>query len=163
MKGRLVSNTGPIIALSAIDQLEILKKIFDEVILPETVHNEIMQGGKDSAGLESYKKATWIQVESPAEPIEPLLGTLLDAGEASVIHLAREKNADFALIDERKARKIAREIYGIRVIGSARILVEAKRLGFISSVRGALQGMRSVGYWIHDDIVRRALEQAEED
>ena len=28
MKGRLVSNTGPIIALSAIDHLEILRRIF---------------------------------------------------------------------------------------------------------------------------------------
>jgi predicted nucleic acid-binding protein len=33
MKGRLISNTGPIIALSSIDHLEILKKIFKEVIL----------------------------------------------------------------------------------------------------------------------------------
>ena len=106
MKGRLVSNTGPIIALSAIDHLEILKKIFEEVILPEAVHDEIMQGGKDFAGLGSYRKATWIRVESPATPIEPLLGTLLDKGEASVIQLAREKGADFVLIDERKARKI---------------------------------------------------------
>jgi predicted nucleic acid-binding protein len=93
MKGRLVSNTGPIIALSAIDRLEILKRIFEEVIVPDTVHSEIMQGGKDFTGLRSYGKATWIRVQSPATPIEPLLGTLLDKGEASVIHLAREKKA----------------------------------------------------------------------
>jgi len=39
MKGRLVSNTGPIIALSSIDHLEILKRIFEEVILPKPMHN----------------------------------------------------------------------------------------------------------------------------
>jgi predicted nucleic acid-binding protein len=149
--------------LSAIDHLEILKEIFEEVILPENVHNEIMEGGKDFTGLGAYRKATWIRVLSPAAAVEPLLGTLLDNGEASVIQLAREKEADFALIDERKARKIAREIYGIRVVGSARILVEAKHLGLISSVRAALQGMRTVGYWIHDDIVRMALKQADEE
>jgi predicted nucleic acid-binding protein len=162
MKGRLVSNTGPIIALSSIDHLEILKRIFEEVILSETVHNEIMQGGKDFTGLGSYRKATWIKVQSLTDPIEPLLGTLLDKGEASVIQLAREKGADFALIDERKARKIARKIYGIHVVGSARILVEAKHRGFISNVREALEGMRSAGYWIHDDIMKRALGQADE-
>jgi hypothetical protein len=74
-------------------------------------------------------------VESFARPIEPLVGTLLDKGEASVIHLARKKTADFVLIDERKARKIARKIYGIHVVGSARILVEAKHRGLISNVR----------------------------
>lgn len=66
------------------------------------------------------------------------------------------------LIDERKARKIARKIYGMRVIGSARILVEAKRRGLIPNVREALLGMRDGGYWIHDDILNIALKQAGE-
>jgi len=95
--------------------------------------------------------------------IEPLLGTLLDKGEASVIHLAWEIGADFVLIDERKARKIARKIYGIQVVGSARILVEAKHRGLISNVREAIEGMRSAGYWIHDDIMKAAVEQAAEE
>jgi predicted nucleic acid-binding protein len=142
--------------------LEILKVIFDEVSLPETVHQEIMQGGKDFAGLRSYREATWIKVQSPASPIEPLLGVLLDRGEASVIQLAREKGADFVLIDEKKARKIARKIYGLHVVGSARILVEAKHRGLISNVGEALEEMRSAGYWIHDDIMKTAVEQAHE-
>jgi predicted nucleic acid-binding protein len=54
MKGRLVSNTGPVIARSSIDHLEILRRIFEEVILLEPVHNEIMQGGKGFTGLGSY-------------------------------------------------------------------------------------------------------------
>ncbi len=162
MKGRLISNTGPIVALGSIDYLEILPKMFEEVIVPEPVHNEIMQGGKDFTGLGSYKKATWINVQSLANPIEPLLGTLLDKGEASVIHLAKEKGADFILIDERKARKIARSIYGMNVVGTARILVEAKNRGFIPSVWAALDGMRKAGYWIHDNIVTIALKHANE-
>ena len=162
MKGKLVSNTGPIIALSAIDHLEILKSILEDVVLPETVHNEIMQGGKDFSGLGFYRKATWIKVQSLAGPIEPLLGTLLDKGEASVIQLSQEKGPDFVLIDERKARKIAREIYGMHVVGSARILIEAKRRGLISNVREPLEKMRSAGYWIHEDIVKAVLEQARE-
>lgn len=162
MKGRLVSNTGPVIALSSIDRLEILRGIFEEIILPETVHLEIIRGGRNFIGLECYRKATWIKVQSLAGSIEPLLGTLLDEGEASVIQLAREKGADFVLIDERKARKIAREIYGMHVLGSARILVEAKRRGLISNVREPLEGMRTAGYWIHDDIVKAILGQANE-
>jgi predicted nucleic acid-binding protein len=42
------------------------------------------------------------------------------------------------------------------------ILVEAKHLGLLSNVQQALEGMRNVGYWIHDDIVKTALEQARE-
>lgn len=43
-KGRLVSNTGPIIALMLINKLEVLKELFDEIIIPDEVHREILQG-----------------------------------------------------------------------------------------------------------------------
>jgi predicted nucleic acid-binding protein len=162
MKGRIVSNTGPMIALAGIAKLEILNEIFDEVIVPEQVHHEILQEGKSLAGLAIYRKALWIKVETIKTPIEPLLDTLLDKGEASVIHLVRQVGADSLLIDERKARKIARKIYGLKVVGSAGVLVEAKRRGLIPSVYEALNGMRNAGYWIHDDIVKAALRNAAE-
>ncbi|MBN1850808.1 MAG: DUF3368 domain-containing protein [Deltaproteobacteria bacterium] len=73
-----------------------------------------------------------------------------------------ENGVDLVLIDERKARKVARKIYGIRVVGSARILVEAKHRGLVSNVRGPLEEMRSAGYWIHQDIMKIALQQAKE-
>jgi uncharacterized protein len=163
MKGRVVSNAGPIIAFSLIDNLEILERLFNEVIVPEAVHREIMQGGKEFGGLACYSRATWIKVETPDGPSDPLLQTLLDHGEASVIHLVRERGANFVLIDERKARKIARGIYGMHVVGSARVLVEAKRSGLISSVHDALGRMRDGGYWIHDNIVQAVLKQAGEE
>ena len=37
-----------------------------------------------------------------------LLDSILDAGEASVIQLARESQAELVVIDERKARRVAR-------------------------------------------------------
>jgi len=99
MKGRLVSNTGPIIALSSIDRLEILERVFEEVVLPETVHQGIMVGGKNFTGLGCYRKARWIKIQSLARPIEPLLGSLLDKGEASVIYLAHIGSRPFLKID----------------------------------------------------------------
>ena len=88
--------------------------------------------------------------------------TSLDSGEAAVIELARELNANFVLIDERKARKIARTVYGLHVIGSARVLVEAKRRGLLRNVGVALKAMRDGGYWIGDSIVDVALKKAGE-
>ena len=102
-------------------------------------------------------------MQTPSTPVEPLLQTVLDKGEASVIQLARECYADLVLIDERKARKVAREIYGMRVVGSARLLVEAKQRGLIKNVKDAITGMRNGGYRIHNDIVDFALRKAGED
>jgi hypothetical protein len=162
MKDRLISNTGPIIALSMIDRLDILRDLFEVVTIPETVHREILEGGTTCSGLEGYLNAKWIKVEKLLTPLDPLLLTTLDAGEAAVIGLSRQFNVNFVLIDERKARKIARTIYGLHVIGSARILVEAKKQGLIACVGAALQKMRDRGYWIGDAIVSAALQQAGE-
>jgi len=163
MKGLIVCNTGPMIALAIVDRLDLLSKIFHEVVVPDAVHNEILDGGTEFLGLAAYQRASWIKVQELSNPVEPLLRTVLDKGEAAVIQLARESHAETVLIDERKARKVAREIYGMHVVGSARILVEAKQRGFIGDVKETITRMRNGGYWIHEDIVEVILKKAGEE
>ena len=162
MNGKAICNTGPIIALSMIDRIDVLRHIFELVAVPEAVHKEILEGGTTGAGLANYRKVKWIRVVGPSNPLDPLLKTTLDAGEASVIALAKEMSVNLVIIDERKARKIARTIYGLHVIGSARILVEAKRQGLLNNVEDALQSIRDGGYYISDSIVEEALRQSGE-
>lgn len=142
MLGKLVCNTGPLIALSLINRIDLLRDLFDVVAVPEAVHREILVGGSVNAGLSNYNKVRWIKDLPISTRIDPLLVTSLDEGEASVIALAIESKADFALIDERKARKIARTVYGLPVIGSARILVEAKNKRLIENVGSVLQNIQ---------------------
>ena len=162
MNGKALCNTGPLIALSMIDRIDILRHLFELVVVPEAVHKEILEGGATNAGLSNYIKAKWLKVMTLSNPVDPLLRTSLDDGEAAVIGLARELNAKLVLVDERKARKIARTIYGLHVIGSSRVLVEAKRRGLLDNVGDALQAMRGGGYWIGNSIVDVALKQAGE-
>ncbi|MBW1752097.1 MAG: DUF3368 domain-containing protein [Deltaproteobacteria bacterium] len=129
MNGTVVCNTGALVALSMIDRIDILRHLFKLVVVPEEVHSEILEGGATSAGLANYRKVKWIKVMTISKPVDPLLKTSLDDGEAAVIGLARELSVSLVLIDERKARRIARTIYKLQVIGSARILVEAKKNG----------------------------------
>lgn len=162
MKGRVISNTGPMIGLSIIDRLDILNHLFDEVIVPDAVHQEMLKGGASNTGVDLYKNSNWIQKQACSGPLDPLLSAVLDAGEASVIQLSREIKPDYVLIDERKARKVAREIYQLRVIGTAGVLVKAKQKGVIKSVEKAFAGMLNGGYRIHRNIVELALKKAGE-
>ena len=98
MNGSLISNTGPIIAIMLIEQLDILRNLFQKVFVPETVHKELLLGENTGIGLASYKQASWIQVTSLQNALDPLIKTVLDIGEASVIQLAREIKADYFLI-----------------------------------------------------------------
>ena len=158
---RIVCNSGPLIALGILGKLDFLKSLFDEVLVPEAVQKEITQGGLKLAGLECFKRAQWIRMVTPKQK-DALLAALLDAGEAGVIALARELGIGLVLIDERKARKVARDVYGLQPIGTARILIEAKKNNLLAEITSPLTELRREGYWIHEDIVHAALREAGE-
>ena len=162
---RVVCNSGPLIALGILGKLELLQSIFDEVLIPNAVQTEIAQGGVKLAGFENFQRAQWIRIVSPTQN-DVLLSALLDAGEAAVIALAREQSISTVLIDERKARKVARkvarDIFALQPIGTARVLVEAKRKSLLPEIASQFQKLRQEGYWIHASIVETALREAGE-
>lgn len=65
-------------------------------------------------------------------------------------------------MDERKGRRIARDIYGLIVTGTVRLLTDAKKAGLINSLSDVLQDIRSSGYWIHEKIIQVAVKEAGE-
>jgi predicted nucleic acid-binding protein len=66
----------------------------------------------------------------------------LDAGEADVISRARQLSPCMTIIDERRGRRIAQQVYGLKVKGTAGILVEAQRRGLISGARRQMLELR---------------------
>lgn len=158
---RVVCNAGPLIALGILGQLDLRKSLFDEVWVPDAVQREITHGGLKLSGVENFRQARWIHIAAPKQKDE-LLAALLDAGEAAVIALAREQGIRLVLIDERKARKVARDVYGLQPIGTVRILTEAKKKKLLAEVAAPLKKLQEEGYWIHEDIVRAVLRQAGE-
>jgi predicted nucleic acid-binding protein len=159
---QIICNTGPLIALGLLGRLDLLKSLFDVVLVPEAVQKEIEQGGAKLAGLGDFRRADWIRVLPLQEKRDELLESLLDVGEAAVISLAREQRATLVLIDERKARKVARDIYGLQPVGTARILVEAKKKNLLPDIASQFEKLRQDGYWIHASIVEAALREAGE-
>ena len=78
------------------------------------------------------------KVQVPAQV--QLLLPVLDQGEAEVITLALEQNADLVLIDELTGRKVAQSLR-LQVVGSVGILIRAKQIGLIPAVRPILEEM----------------------
>jgi len=141
--------------------LDLIKHLYGTVTVPVAVHNELIRGGGAGLGLDAYTKADWIEVGTEGD-VDPLLLAQLDSGESAVIALALQRKTASVLIDERRARKIARQVYGLNVVGTVRILLESKNAGLIDNVGIILGMMRSNGYWIHDTIVDHALRAAGE-
>ena len=151
-----VVNSGPLVALSMLGQLELLPALYAECWMPQTVYNEVAVAGIGKPGAISLQAADW-QARVRAGPVpDPLLVMELDAGEAEVISLARHLSPCMAIIDERRGRRIAQQVYGLPVKGTAGILVEAHRRGLISAVRSRLLELRAAGYFIADSVIAAA-------
>ncbi len=83
---RIVINTEPLIALvAALGDLQVLQALYQEVLVPFEVCQEILAGGKDGFAVAEFTQATWLVKRTAPLEIQPLLANLLDAGEAAVI------------------------------------------------------------------------------
>ncbi len=162
MFDRAVVNAGPLVALSLLDELDLLPALFGECWVPQSVFHEVAVAGIGKPGAKSLQSADW-QARVRASPIpDPLLVMELDAGEADVIALARELSPCIAIIDERRGRRIAQKVYGLSVKGTAGILVEAHRRTLIPSVRPRLLELRASGYFIADSVIAAACQSVGE-
>ncbi len=158
----IVINTGPIIALVAgFGDLNILQRMYQRVLVPYEVHQEIQVGGPHQFGVKEFKDASWLEKWPEALYIAPLLLNTLDSGEASVIQLALNEKIRTVCIDESRGRRIAR-LSGLSLTGSIGILLRAKREGHIYSIRNMLERMLEKGVWLSQKVVDFALRQAGE-
>lgn len=102
-----VSNSTPLIVLSKIGKLELLKEYFTEIYIPRAVYSEVVLEGKGLSGSKEVEKAQWIRVEEITNDLAArTLAIHLGAGEAEAIVLAEEKDM-LLLIDDGDGRKTA--------------------------------------------------------
>lgn len=156
----IVSNTSPIISLSAIGQLDLLRQLYNKIIIPPAVYNEVANAAYTDASSVAVKTLPWIQVQQVTQ--ESLIATFpksLHRGEAEAIALAIELKANLLLIDEELGRKVSRR-YGLTVIGVLGTLMAAKRRGLIPSVKPLIDDlMDRVGFRVSSDLYVLVLQQ----
>ncbi len=157
---KIVSNTTPIITLLTISKLELLQQIYGQIIIPKGVYEEIEQG-KDKLFYTDLSQFEWITIKSinDREPIKYLRD--LDKGEAEVIVLANELQADLVIIDERLGREFA-EYFSLKVTGTIGVLLKAKELGFIEKIKPLINQMIDSGIWLNKKLIDKILNIANE-
>ena len=155
----VVSNTTPIISLASINQLEVLNQLFGEITISEAVYQELK--AKESFGFEETDYS-FIKVNSiKGKMYKELLLNQLDIGELETIILAKELNADFVIIDENLAYKIAKN-NGLNVIRTLSVLLKAKQKKIIKNVKPLLDDMLKKGRWYSEKVYIEFLKKAGE-
>jgi len=136
---KVVADSSVLISLSALD---LLRKRFSEVTIPQAVQEEVVIEGTGQPGSQEVQSSNWIRVQEVQDRVfVQLLEAELDQGESEAIALARELNADLVLLDEKDARSKARQI-GLRILGTIAILVWANKAGHIGSLQEQLNALR---------------------
>jgi predicted nucleic acid-binding protein len=162
---KAVSNSSPLIAFSAIDRLDLLNSFFkDGILIPSAVWDEVVEKGGNRPGSTAISSAKWIKViKIRNEGMAAVLRAQLDSGEAESIVLAIETKPDVLILDERDARRAAKQL-GLSVIGTLGILVEAKRRGEINSLRSMIDDLNSkISFRMGKDVLLAALKAVGED
>ena len=104
-----------------------------------------------------------MKIEDPSNKhYQEILYLTVDSGEASAIALAMEKSDCLLILDDLKARKLAKEL-GLRYTGTAGILLDAKELGFINSVTEVLQKVRTTNFRLTPELESKIIKKAGEE
>lgn len=141
----VVSDTSPIINLAIIGRLPLLPAVFNRVIIPQKVFEEIVSQGTGLPGALEISTANWVDVLTckDFQKVQALEDEI-DPGESEAIILAIEMDADLILLDDYAARAVADRL-GLEYTGLLGVLIRAKQMGFVENVRA-----------IMDDLIRIA-------
>lgn len=159
----VVSNTTPLIGLAILQRFDILRQLFGEVYIPQAVYAEtVIAGSGEGSAKREVSGAAWIKVVNVQDrlAVEVLLDEL-DLGEAEAIVLARELNADWVLMDERKARRKLVQL-GINKIGTLGILLKAKQEGLLETIRPDIEKLQQKSFRMSQSVIDAVVKQANE-
>jgi predicted nucleic acid-binding protein len=126
----VVADTSPINYLLLINQIDLLPRLFQKIIIPEIVRDEMLDPDAPPV-LQQWiaNPPSWLTIQTV--PIIDTTLNSLDPGEQAAITLAQTLPADLLIIDERLGRRIAEE-RGIAIIGILGILDDAADQGLIN-------------------------------
>lgn len=150
MSALVVSDSTCLIGLQRIGRTNVLSRLFTTIHIPLAVHHEV-------GFLQPCMKVERVQDLLLVTALE----TQLDRGEAEAIALAAERQADLLILDEKKGRRVARDM-GLRISGTIGLLVRARREGILPACRPVLDALEEVHFHITPALRAEALRLAGE-
>ena len=147
-----MTNSTCLIGLEGIGRLDLLPAVYEEVFAPPAVQAEF--------GTE----IEWLVVKELSNPtVSMALQSQVGKGEAAAIALASEMSDVYIVLDDKKARRVARQM-GLKIVGTLGTLLRAKQQGIIAEVCTILEELKSVGFRcsssLYGEVLRLSGEEA---
>lgn len=155
----VVADSSPLISLARIRKLGLLQAMFQRILIPPEVHREVAEG--DRPGASDIQSAAWIEVAGGTFERDPEVARMcsgLGPGEAASILLAKFLRADLILLDEARARRVARQA-GLQMTGCLGLLEAATRAGAIADLRSDYVELLRQGIWFDLKLLNQSLDR----
>ena len=161
--GVVVADSGPIIHLSRVGLVDLLPALYDSIVVPRAVFQEVVHDGAGQPGSAELAGAAWAEIveHDPEDPLFLGFLQILQVGESAAISIAYRRGARLLLIDDNRARMAARSLK-LGVKGTLGVLVLAKQRGRLPAVAPKIGELRAQRVWISEEVARRALREAGE-
>jgi len=151
MHKTIISDTSCFIILTNIKELDILHQVYGQIVTTIDIANEYGETLPD-----------WVEIANVVDKSkQQLLEMQIDKGESSAIALALETPDCTLIIDDYKARKIAEKL-GIAYTGTIGVIIKAKLLGKIPSIKPLLEKIKKTDFRLSADIELQALKESKE-
>lgn len=162
----VVSDTTPLISLLKINRLDLLEKLFGQVLIPQAVFDELTADERFKLEADQIKRKQFIKVKAVKNPESANIlkrATGLDQGESEAIILTDEQNADILLMDEAKGRTVSFQM-GFKVMGTIGILMAAYEENelTVDEVRECIEGLQRAGRHISQKHYQMLLDRLSE-
>jgi predicted nucleic acid-binding protein len=153
----LVADSGPLIALARLDLLWLPARLEREVLVTETVWDEITRAPADceSQLFQAARSSGWLTVLPDPETSDGSWANLLDDGERSALSLALQSGA-IVLVDELRARAVAARL-GLSVVGTLGLLLVARERGMVGPLRPLVDVLTGSGHFLSRRLVEQVL------
>ena len=130
--GNIVSDSTPIVYIAKVGKLQLLKRLYEDVVLPEAVKREVLAGEYPEVPviLDAFR-AGWLEervLTRDARKFEQthlLRAPGLDRGEREAIALAYTSHLPLLIDEDEKTGRRVAKVWGIEVRGTLRVILEA--------------------------------------
>lgn len=157
----VIVNTSPIFYLNRLDCLDVLRKLYGRIIIPQAVVNELEAGKRVGEDVPEINDCEWITVKEVNVPAFISIITDLGQGEAEVLALACEETDALIIVDDALARRIAK-LRGLRLTGTAGVFLKAKAENHITEIKPFLNKMKDIGFYLTGNLISDILKIAGE-
>lgn len=157
----VVADTSPILYLTEIDHLDLLPRLFETVVIPAVVYEELQRPATPALTRQMIKfSPPWLKVEPVTTSSNDPLIMALDEGEKAALMLGLHLNTSLILIDERKGVAAARP-KGLQTMGTIGVLNLGSKYKLID-LAGAFARLRQTNFYCPESLMTELLQQQED-